>query len=82
MRIYSDDNHGFGEPTIQKTTVPTGFCFFPFNISGIPPKAFVNRFFSNVVSCSEQESGVHFGAIENPISLHVDIVNFIKLTEK
>jgi pimeloyl-ACP methyl ester carboxylesterase len=82
MRIYAEDNHGFGEPITQKTTVPTAFCFYPYDISGIPPKQYVNRFFSNVVSWSEQKSGGHFGTIENPSALHLDLVSFIKLNEK
>jgi len=80
MRIYTEDTHGFGEPVIRKTSVPTGFCFYPFDISGIPPKAFANRFFTNIVSWTEQKSGGHFGAMENPFSLYLDLVDFMKTT--
>lgn len=82
MRIYSEDTHGFGEAVTQKTTVPAGFCFYPSDIMEIPPKEFVNRFFSNICSWTELKEGGHFGTMEDPNTLHQDLVNFIALVEE
>lgn len=82
MRIYAEDSHGFGGSAGNATTVPAGFCFYPYDISGIPPKAFVNRFFQNIVHWTEQESGGHFGAMENPSTLHEDIMKFVQKVER
>lgn len=82
MRIYSEDTNGFGEPFLEKSAAPAGFSFYPFDIMGIPPKDFVERFFSRVVHWTEQQAGGHFAAMENPASLQVDLVNFINAVEK
>jgi pimeloyl-ACP methyl ester carboxylesterase len=82
MRIYSEDSNGFGQPFLQKVTVPTGFNFFPFDISGIPPREFAGRFYENITSWNEQKSGGHFGALSNPELLYEDLIKFIKLMEK
>ncbi len=66
MRIYSEDDHGFGEAVTGKAAVPTGFSFFPHDISGVPPKEYVKRFFPEIVSWSEPASGGHFVVVEDP----------------
>lgn len=82
MRIYSEDDHGFGEAVTGKAAVPTGFSFFPHDISGVPPKEFVKRFFPDIVSWSEPASGGHFAVVEDPELVRKEIVEFIRKTEK
>lgn len=78
IRIYSEDSHGFGEPSTQKVTVLTGFNFYQFDISGVPPREFAGRFFENITSWTVQNDGGHFSALSNPKSFKDDLVKFIK----
>ena len=81
IRMYSENNQGFGEVVAQQTDTPVGFCFYPFDFSGIPPKEFADRFFSNIVHWTEQTSGGHFGTSENPSVIQLDLMRFIASIE-
>jgi pimeloyl-ACP methyl ester carboxylesterase len=81
MRIYSEDTGGFGEAPTSKVAVPVGFNFQHFDITGVPPKEFANRFFLNIVHWSEGEGG-HFAGYSEGKQISNDIATFVKKVRK
>lgn len=82
MRIYSEEDLGFGAPVTEKVSLPTGFSFFPYDIAGDVPEVFVKRFFSNVISWSKPATGGHFSSMEKPEEMRKEITGFIEKAGK
>lgn len=62
---------------ILKITIPTGIAMFPKEMSGWPPKTYIERIF-NVKQMSKMTMGGHFPALEKPRLLIEDIRKFYK----
>ena len=61
----------------KKITIPTGIAMFPKEMSGWPPKTYIERIF-NVKQVSKMTAGGHFPALEKPRLLIEDIRKFYK----
>ena len=61
----------------KKITIPTGIAMFPKEMSGWPPKTYIERIF-NVKQMSKMTAGGHFPALEKPRLLIEDIRKFYK----
>ena len=61
----------------KKIKVPTAIAEFPKEMSGWPPKSYVNRIF-NIKRWTKMPKGGHFAALEEPETLATDILEFIK----
>jgi len=67
----------FFPKNFKKIEVPTGIAIFPAEMSGWPPRSYVERIF-NVKQWTEMKSGGHFAAMEQPDMLIDDIRSFTK----
>ena len=61
----------------KKIKVPTAIAEFPKEMSGWPPKSYVNRIF-NIKRWTKMPKGGHFAALEEPELLIKDIKSFFK----
>lgn len=79
MRVYSEDMSGYEDSSMNKLKTATGFSLHSYDINGIPPKEFANRFFDKIVQWNEHREGGHFSAYNHSETLKNDIINFVEL---
>lgn len=81
MKIY----HGISQNPLVFTkdafiATPVGFAKFPKEIP-VPPRKYIEKGF-NIVHWTEMPKGGHFGAMEQPELLALDLISFFKKIEK
>lgn len=81
MRLYSEDMSGFDGRSVEKVSVPVGFNFHKYDISGDVPREFAERLFSNIISWTVVDEGGHFSGLSHPHLLKNDLLDFIEQIE-
>lgn len=64
-------------PADAAIEVPTGYAEFPFEFLR-PPRSLATGMFANLRSWTKMEEGGHFGAIEQPKALSLDVIAFFR----
>jgi len=65
----------------KKITVPTGIAIFPAEMSGWPPRSYVERIF-NIKHWTKMKNGGHFAAMEQPDFFINDLRAFNRIISK